>query len=483
MRARHIPPGVPHLPLLPAWREGFFLLLCAALLAWQLLLPGFIGMANNGDFPKVAGPLCLEGVDHETEKFAYFQPDYERGPSSCYDPHIPSSEIVPAWVASSLERALGDETHFDIRWLGGLHALIFTGIYYLLLLVLRPLRPAARIVLSLAALWIFADVGFVAYLNTFYSDVPAMLGGLATICLAVLLARGEKISPVLLGLFGLSALFFVTSKAQHGIYGVIPIAAAVWFGWRSHELRGRLVAGLVTSALAAGMIWVICKTPAWYTAQSRFNLIFAKIAYTSTTPVEDLQELGLDPSDARYVGMHAFMPGNPLENDEAFRRRFYARATYWKAIRFYVRHPGRVVRILQSDLRLQAPVRRLYANFPKSYGLPGGTQAQRFSSWSFLRTQLFVLWPEHVVVWYALWMIGAPFLAIREKSRFRSALLWTAWAVSLAGAGEFCVASLADGAETARHLWMFQVFTDVTFFLALVFAASTFGPDPRQTAC
>ncbi len=454
-----------------AWLEGIFLLLCAAILTWQLLLPGFIGMANNGDFPKVAGPLCLEGADRETEKFEYFQPVYVRGPASCYNPHIPSSEIVPAWLASSLELVLGDKTHFDIRWLGALHALIFTAVYYLLLLLLRPLHLVARIVMALAALWIFADVGFVAYLNTFYSDVPAMLGGLAAIFLAVLLARSQRAGLPLLGLFGLAALFFVTSKAQHALYGAIPLSAAIWFGWRSRNPRGRLVAGLVAVALVAGMIWVIGRTPGWYTAQSRFNLIFLKIARASTTPAQDLRELGLNESDARYSGMHVYLPGNPML-EEAYRNRFYAHTSYSKVAMFYLRHPARAIRILRSDLRLEAPLRRVYGNFPKSYGRPPGAQTNQFGTWSSLRIWFFQLWPEHIAVWYALAILSAPWLAIYEKSRFRSALLWTTLAVALAGAGEFCVASLADGAETFRHLWMFHVFTDVTIFLALVLVAS-----------
>ena len=455
----------------PTWLEALFLLLCAAILTWQLLLPGFIGMANNGDFPRVAGPFHLLGADHETEKFFYFQPDYVRGPSSYYNPHIPSSELVPAGLAAWFECTFGSKTHFDIRWLGGLHALIFLGVYYLLLLVLRPLNLVAKIVLSLAGLWIFTDVGFVAYLNSFYSDVPAMLGGLAAAFLAVLLARSQMISPALLGLFGLAALFFVTSKAQHGILGVIPLAAAVWFGWRSHDPRGRLVAGLVALALVAGMFWVIGRAPAWYTAQSRFNLIFIKIAPNSKTPVEDMRELGLDAADARYSGMHAWMPGNPM-SDEEFVKKFCARTSAWKTIKFHLRHPARAIRILRTDLWLEAPLRRLFGNFPKSYGRPPGAQTGRFSSWSTLRVSLFKLWPGHIVVWYALAILGAPLLAIREKSRFRRALLWTILTVAVAGAGEFCVASLADGTETARHLWMFHVFTDVTIFLALVLVAS-----------
>lgn len=456
-----------------AWLEGAFLLLCAALLIWQLLLPGFVGMADNGDFPKVAGPLCLAGADHETGNFAYFQPDYLRGAASCYHPHIGSSAIVTAWVASLLELALGNKTHFDIRWLGALDALIFTGVYYLLLVLVRPLHLVARMVLALAGLWIFADVGFAAYLNTFYSDVPAMLGGLAAIFLAVLLARGQQITPGLLALFGLAALFFVTSKAQHVLCGVIPLAAILWFGGRSHDLRGRLVAGLAALAMLAGGSWMIGSTPAWYTAQSRFNLIFNKIARMSKTPEQDLRDLGLSQDDARYSGTHAYMPGNPMFDDQ-WRNQFYARTSYARVGAFYLRHPTRALRILRSDLRLEAPLRRLYSNFPKSYGRPPRAQTERFNTWSFLRTWLFRLWPEHVVVWYAIVILCAPWLAMRGRSRFQAALLWTTLAVALAGACEFCVASLADGAETARHLWMFHVFTDVTIFLALVLAASLY---------
>lgn len=51
------------------------------------------------------------------------------------------------------------------------------------------------------------------------------------------------------------------------------------------------------------------------------------------------------------------------------------------------------------------------------------------------------------------------------------------WSALLWGVSEFCVASLADGGETARHLWIFHVFTDVTIFMAMVFAASQSEPD------
>ena len=214
--------------MLPRPREALFLVLCAAILVRQLFMPGFIGMANNGDFPKVAGPLCLAGADRETEKVIYFQADYLRGPAYCYNPHIPSSEIVPASIASSLERMFSDKTHFDIRWLGAVHALLFAGFFYLMLVMLRPLDRVAAVVLSVVALWIFCDVSLVAYLNSFYGDVAAMLGGLTAVMTAVPLAGGKNVRAAPLFLSGLAALAFVTSKGSHALLVVLPLMAFVW---------------------------------------------------------------------------------------------------------------------------------------------------------------------------------------------------------------------------------------------------------------
>src|SRR5579885_1389983 len=75
--------------LAPTWTESIFLLLCAAILLVQLFLPGFIGIADNNDFPKVTGPFCVTGVDHSTDIFIFFQPDYVHDSRFCYKPGIP----------------------------------------------------------------------------------------------------------------------------------------------------------------------------------------------------------------------------------------------------------------------------------------------------------------------------------------------------------------------------------------------------------
>ena len=71
-----------------------WLLLCVGILAWKLLLPGFSGMADNGDFGKVSGRLCLASTEPERENF--FHSSYVRSKANCFDAHLPASELAIA---------------------------------------------------------------------------------------------------------------------------------------------------------------------------------------------------------------------------------------------------------------------------------------------------------------------------------------------------------------------------------------------------
>src|ERR1019366_9338457 len=76
-------------PLVPTWGEALWLIACAGILAWKLLLPGFIGMADNGDLGKIAGPLGLS--DANPEPWSFFSPLYLRGKQDYYNRPLPNS--------------------------------------------------------------------------------------------------------------------------------------------------------------------------------------------------------------------------------------------------------------------------------------------------------------------------------------------------------------------------------------------------------
>ena len=101
---------------LPNWPEALLLALCAGLLSLQLFVPPFIGLSNNGDFPKVTGLLSLGPKDNGwVDNFFYFTSEYVYDPSYYWNSGLYSSEQLLTWTASTIGMLIGKGGEFDIR--------------------------------------------------------------------------------------------------------------------------------------------------------------------------------------------------------------------------------------------------------------------------------------------------------------------------------------------------------------------------------
>lgn len=193
------------------------------MLSIQLLIPPYIGLANNGDFGKVCARFSLAPKGGWGDAFIYFAPDYEYAPANYWKSDVVTSEIALA-AAPAMLGGIG----FNIRRLGVLHALLFLAGFCGLIVYLRRFGRMVQVAVGLFALWTFGDVVYVAYFNSFYSDTAAILGILLTVVLALHLTRQDRPRLATLALFTFSALLFITSKGQHGIFGFIPALFAMW---------------------------------------------------------------------------------------------------------------------------------------------------------------------------------------------------------------------------------------------------------------
>ena len=259
----------------------------------------------------------------------------------------------------------------------------------------------------------------------------------------------------------------------------MAIAFAFRLARRTPDPRLRLAAYAVALVVLSAIVWTVAGTPSYYTAQARFNLIFYWLLPNSKTPSQDLLELGLSPGDVRYSGMNSYSSMTPM-NDAAFRDYFSSRTSYSSVLRFYVRHPGRPLSKLKSDLWKEAPNRRVVylSNYRREYGRPAGARDPQLGSWSALRTRMFRWWPPHILIWLAAAICLPLFVARNDNSRLRRSLAWAISIIALLAVAEFLTVSLVDACETDRHLTMFHIFTDITMFLALVLAASVIRRRP-----
>ena len=441
--------------------EFVLLVVCAAILTAQLFVPPLIGLADNGDFAKVLGRVGLR--KSAGGNFQYFVSDYPHAAS--WNTQVWYSETVPAWIAVRLQTLIRGTRDFDIRYLAAIHAATFAVLYYFLLLLLRNFRPLPRVLLALLVLWIFTDVFYVAYFNSFYSDTIAWLSLLAMVVTALHIVCRSPWQRLWWSIYAAAAIGFVTSKPQHALWAIFPGAFAAAMNWRFSRLR-RILTAVFCLALLMLSLLEFTTLPGPMKAMPLFDVVFLKLTSNPHTRAEVLKELGLPETYGKYAGVSAWTPDSPIFDAE-WRTHFYSqvrRHLFW----FYLSHPRLAARVFHDDLRLSAPYLRppVLANYRRENGYPPGTLARHFCSWSDLRAVFFRAWPEHILLWYAFVLAAAIVLIARSRSPVIRRVAAVGLGLALMGIGEFGFASLADAAQTDRHLFLFHALTDLTVCFA-----------------
>jgi hypothetical protein len=469
--------------LTPRYGEALLVALFMLVVGWQLFIRPQVGSADNGDFPKVAGRFCV-AVPDETSRYRYFQPHYLHGKQYCWKSQVLSSENAIAALAVPVGVELSGGRKFDLRYLGALHAIFLVLAYWSFLRILRPLGPWRRWILSVVAFFIFADTYVVAYMSSFYSDTAALLGLLLAVPLAIWAMREpSRILPV--ALCGLSGLLVVMSKGQHAVGAGLLIPAAFAFAATNRFPRVRIAAAFAGILLTGGALWSLVGTPRDYSAIALFNVEFFKVVKGAANPVEAVVELGLAPSEARYSGMHAFVPGGPME-DPAWRNALPSRTNFGRVLRYYLRHPAETGFILENTLREDAPGMLSFAHYQIKDASSPYESATKFAVWSLSRIKLLIRWPWHIALWLGAVIVGSIVRLSRGGSPRASRPEWLCLVVASTAVNEFFISALADGPETFRHLFLFHIAADITVLFAaaaaLDWANSRFGGRLMQIA-
>ena len=441
--------------------------LFAALVAFQIFVPPTIGLANNGDYSKLIGRFSLGPQDptNPDERDYYEQRwRYDRAYHWVSDNY--SSEIVPLALALGIGRIFDSRT-FDMRILGAIHAALWIGCFAAALPLFRRLPRWPAYAITLAAIFIFTDVSYVAYLNSFHTDTVAFLFLAWTIVIAQRMASLDWIGwiPFMALLF--SSLLFITAKPQHSLTGILLWPIVVWLALSLPGRAARVAGMLLACSIPVAAAVTLQHVPEPERKVEMFNAIFAKLLKNSPSPAADLRELGLPPNLQHWIGAYADEPDQPTlrpEVRDALTRRVHVLLAW-----FAMRHPLRTFDLVYADLGWPAAHRRppFLGNYERRTGLPPHTLARSFFWWSEFRSFWFTVARWHVLVWYAL------FIAVSCWWLWRHGTLTACIALILAVQGllELGFAALGDIGETDRHLWLFHVVTDITIFFALYYCA------------
>jgi hypothetical protein len=438
------------------------LAVAAAILSVQLFMPPVIGLADNRDYERVIG---YAGFQHTTAdpaeryfsfvrtKYAVVAPGWFRG-------GYLSSETLLAFAARGVHTLSSGGPVFDLRLLGAIHAALFLLALALLVHACRDLEPAAQIAVAVLLVFFFTDVGYVAPFNSFYSQTASLLFLLLTAAATTEAIRRARLSGPLLFVYFGAALLFVGSKPQEKLAG--PLLALFGLRLSGATLRRawKQTAVWLAAGLCAFSVWYGRHTPYTLREATMYQVVFTDLLANSDAAATDAAELGLDPDWVRYRGTSPYAPDSPLL-EPSFRRAFLHDVGYRRILRFYLRHPQRLVDRVRRASRDTWSLRPNFGNFEKSPEHPQSALASRFSLWSRMRAAL----GAKPLVFLTLLLVGnaaATLAGHRRADRrgrlFREGVLLLVVMASLA----FAVCALAQAPpDLSRALFAFHALCDL----------------------
>lgn len=425
-------------------------------------MPPIVGLANNGDFSRIAEPLGIfpEGAPEDLY-FRWVVPRYRFDASKiwlgglcCY-----SSQTILGGIALPVGLLISPPGSFDIQAMGVVNAVAFLAAAGVLVLALRPLHPALRALGAFLVFLLFTDVAYVAFFNSFYTEPAAFAFLLSAVGLALLLAQRIDPPGTLLAAYFATVALLATSRPQNAMLGVLFALLGVRLAGPTANRSRRRFAVAAAVAVALLSFAYSRQMPPLLRRIYLYNAVFRELLPKSPTPRQDLIALGLDPALERLVETSGFARGVPIGEPE-FEKEFFDRIGYGSLARFYAARPARLRIALDRAVSGAFQARSLHGNFPKSAGRAPGARSGSFATWSGAKARFLPARLWFVIAFVLLNLAAAVALLLRGRTSAarRSAEVWMG--VALVAGYQFALSSVMD-AGSRRALLVFHASFDL----------------------
>ncbi|MEO8216168.1 MAG: hypothetical protein ABI718_03700 [Acidobacteriota bacterium] len=436
----------------------------AFILTYQLLLPPIVGMANNGDYPRIMGRFNIGFPPGAAEpgyrKFLIRK--FDVSSSHRWISGFVTSQSLIVMMAVPLNNLLSKDGFFDIRSVGVANSLLLLLAVWLAILASRPWPWEVRLIVCLLSILFFTDVDYVAYFNSFYSEPASLVFFLLSWCLALLVITKSPTGGVWWGWLLLSSSLFLLAKPQNVLAGLVLAAWFLRLGWiQSDSLRkglGIAAAALLLAVSAASF----ALTPLPISQAAYHVAVFYELLGHSPNPSSDLRELELDGSLVQYAGTHPWSAKAPTSGNPEFKKAFTSRFRWRRLLVFYLHHPGRLIQSLDRSARAALLRENALGNFEQDAGNPPRARSRAFAVWSHLREQY---GPGHIsslALFFAAYAVSLGWLWLRSRSVQRRLLIEFTLGTLIIMALQFLTIAVTSGTiDTRKHMYLFKAGVDV----------------------
>ena len=344
-------------------------------------------LSPTGYAPVPKGPE--HKYDYLTRTFvkdpSYHEPRWEQN----------TSALLIARSALFFNKLFGNPDRFDLTLFGLAQGILFLSAIGRLLHVIKGV-PGYRVI------WIFillvlTDVGYVAYLNSLYTEPSSCIWFLFLLAESIHICRKDRPDVFSMLRWGIFAVLWVTAKIQNAGLSAPLLAYGLTLVFRARPGAARYIGLTGLAAILASGIYMYTTVMLPLRVTAMYNLVFYAILPESANPTADLQALGLNPDYAKYSGTVAWSPGTGIA-DGYLVIALETRLSSWKLFGFYLTRPSRMLLHVRRVLANAFSLRPEYCgNYDRSSGHSPGDKNWTIALWSrfheriLLRAGLFAL--------------------------------------------------------------------------------------------
>ncbi|ASA23904.1 hypothetical protein [Paenibacillus donghaensis] len=434
------------------------------IILYLLFIQPFVGVADNGDFLRMMNTVGLNYYD-AAEAYAdrFFSFSHSRfAYDDFFQGFYPSSQILLVLVPR-LIGGLFHGSYFDIRLLGTVYALLLLVATWLLVKHNARGSYVTGLLLGAMLLFVFYDIGYLAYFNSLFGEPVSLVFLLLTFALGLRLTIQEHPTSKGLTLFFVAVIFLVCSKIQNapiGIaFGLIFLRFSVLQGtgnWRKLALR-------FAAAICLISVLLYVTAPKELKHINLYQTVFFGILNESPDVLGDLEDLGLPERLEVLAGTNYFQTDTAIKQDDpSLQADFYDRVSHKDVLFFYLKNPGRLIDNMQYAASNSMAIRPYYLGNYEQGEQKAGALSFAYSGWSQFKNNHLPHSLGFLAGFYVIYYAGALFQYFRSRDRRERVAGELMMLLGLIGLFSFLVPILGDGrADIGKHLFMFNVSFDM----------------------
>ncbi|WP_027086740.1 DUF3488 domain-containing protein [Cohnella panacarvi] len=442
----------------------------AVLILWLLMIPPVLGLADSGDFARVmvgAGIAPLDPNESYDGRYFGFSHQYYGYGDYMLGGYF-STHVLLVAIAGWLGRIVSLD-HFDMRVLGCCYAALYIWAIVLLIrsspkVANRKATLAVSAALAACLVFVFGDIGYIVYFQSFFGEPYALIATLLTVGAALVLLASDRPSGAMLAIFICAALALATSKIQNAPLGF----AFALLAWRMLKLREdrtwrkQAWTGVIVLVVCSALMIVVAPDRLKHT--NLYQSIFFGVLKSSPDVASDMEELGIPDKYAGLAGTNYFQKNTVIpQSDPVLHREVLEKLSHKDIAMYYLRHPSRFIQKLEVAASNGVYIRPLYlGNYDQSAQKPRGAVSHAYSAWSQWKVKKMPHTLGIFLMFYAFYYLALAWIWLHTASRRLRLGLETMAIIGIAGAFAVFVAIIGDGeADMGKHLFMFNVCFDM----------------------